>query len=129
MGPAPDYFTPFSIMSEPLDGGISTTLATSLPPDYPPFQGSPGNGPTVPILGRRRVFWAEFWGEGGVGPNGAGISNWRLRAVAPGSGTVDEIDSFNYSAQSATLGSAPEVATDGVAVYWTSEGTLKRLCE
>jgi hypothetical protein len=129
MVPGPNFFTPFTIMSEPLDGGMTATLAMSLPPNYPPLQGSPGNGPTAPVLGRQHVFWAEWWGEGGVGPNGAGISNWQLRAVAPSGGSVQEIDSFNYSAQSATFGTAPDMAADGVAVYWTSEGTLKRLCD
>jgi hypothetical protein len=123
-----DDFTPFTIVTEPLAGGAITTLATSLPPNYPSPAGSPGNGPTSIVPGPKRVFWAEWWGEGGVGPTGS-LINWQLRAVAPAGGTPATIEAFTYGPDSATTGTAPELARDGVAVYWTSEGTLMRLCE
>jgi hypothetical protein len=123
-----NHFTPFSIVSKPLDSATITTLATSLPPNYPAVSGSPGNGPSAVVRASKRVFWSEMWGEGGAGPNGS-IVNWQLRAVLPTGGTVDTIDSFTWTAQSATTGTSPVVASDGVAVYWTSEGNLMRLCD
>jgi hypothetical protein len=121
--PAPgNRFTPFSIVSEPLAGGDITTIAESLPANYP-SRGTEWNGTTSPILGQKRLFWAEGWAN-------AELTNWSLRAAPRGGeATPQVVDSYQRTAGAATPGTLPKLAADGVAVYWTHEGTLMRLCE
>jgi hypothetical protein len=121
--PGADNFRPFTLVSESIDGGPTTTIATSLPENYP-GSGTQDNGPFGPVVGPKHLFWTEFWGNGGD-PT---LINWVLRETAPGE-TPRTIDSFTWTAQSATTGTQPGLAADGTAVYWTHEGALMRLCE
>ncbi len=119
------------ILAVPIDGAEPTELATMLPPHYPGVGAPSPAGEALVVVGPKRVFWAECWGNGGAAPNGSGAAlvNWVLRAVAPTGGTPETIDSFTWDPRASTSGACPTIAADGSAVYWTREGTLMRLCE
>jgi hypothetical protein len=113
----------------PLEGGAETTIAMALPASYPAQGSESPPGPSTATIGPKRIYWTECWGNGGSGPNGSSLMNWVLRAIPVGGTTAETIDSFTWSPSSPTTGTCPTLGTDGVAVYWTHEGSLMRVCE
>jgi membrane-bound inhibitor of C-type lysozyme len=119
------------IVAVSLDGAEEQTIATMLSPNYPSTGTESPRGNAIAVVGAKRIFWAECWGNGGAAPNGRGdaLFNWVLRAVSPTGGQPEVIDMFTWDEHAATFGSCPEIAADSAGVYWTHEGTLMRLCE
>jgi hypothetical protein len=125
--PGSDGFMPFTIEREPFDGGTATTLASSLPENFPAGTGTYHNTTSELVRGPHHLFWAECWG--GVG-NGGGHYNWVVRRLDPSSGaSPDVIETFSWTPSSATSGVCPQLLGDGTALYYTREGTLMRLCD
>jgi hypothetical protein len=113
-----------AIVSMPIDGDRrTTTLAQLLPANYPTQGAESPSGVDGFAVGTKRIFWVECWANADI------AANWVVRAQPIGGGAVETVDSFTSSSQSATHGTCPQLAADGVAVYWSHEGDLMRMCE